>query len=94
MRNSFPEARDQSELRYCRRGSLAAFEFGPGPSHTLPPRKNSSLGAKLFKEKRLLYAKSPLHHVREIAKPKHWNESAIQKREARIIAWAKSEFGT
>jgi hypothetical protein len=34
MRNSFPEARDQSELRYCRRSTPAAFEFGPSPSYT------------------------------------------------------------
>jgi uncharacterized UPF0160 family protein len=34
LRRSFPEARDQSELRYCRRGTPAAFEFGPGPSYT------------------------------------------------------------
>jgi hypothetical protein len=34
MRNSFPEVRDQSELRHCRRGTPGAFEFGPGPSYT------------------------------------------------------------
>ena len=35
MRNSIPEARDQSELRYGRRGTLAATGFGSGPSYTL-----------------------------------------------------------
>ena len=35
MRISFPAARAQSELQYCRRSTLAAFEFGLGPSDTL-----------------------------------------------------------
>ena len=60
----------------------------------LPPGLNSKAGTKSFDEKRAIYKKgaSGLNHVAEVAKLKVWNLAALEKREKRLLKFAKEQW--
>lgn len=59
----------------------------------LPPRVNSSAGAKSFGEKKKIYRKNRLRLMDEVLRKKDWNKTTIEEREKKLLAWAITEWG-
>ncbi len=59
----------------------------------LPPKLNSQLGAKSPLEKKEAYNATGLKVAQQVTKHMNeWDEEAIKKREAEILAWAQEEW--
>jgi hypothetical protein len=59
----------------------------------LPPRVNSSAGAKSFGEKKKIYRKNRLRLMDEVLRKKDWNKTTIEEREKKLLEWAITEWG-
>jgi hypothetical protein len=58
----------------------------------LPIPLNSAAKAYRFEDKKKSYAQHNLRMVKEVHSQEDWNLPAIEEREAKIVAWAKSRW--
>lgn len=58
----------------------------------LPPNENSRIGQKTFADKKTAYKKYGLLMLEEIAAEKDWDKLAVDRRESKLIAWAKQTW--
>lgn len=58
----------------------------------LPPGENSRANNKNFTAKKAIYKKFPLRIIKEVIDVSDWDKSQIEKREEKLLEWAKQEW--
>ena len=59
----------------------------------LPPDDNTRASNKRFTEKKSIYEKTRLRMTEEVTRLKDWNIRELEKRQKRLINWAKEQWG-